>query len=311
MYYLIQHVTSYRYSEPISESQMEVRMQPRTEGPQRSWDFQLRTSPRSRVSSYRDPLGNAVHHFDVPSRHAQLSISVEALVEMGPIAPAPIDLGSSAWRELEALSQSEDGWEMLQPSRFAHPTERLGAFIAELGFERQADPLRTVRHVAETVHRSFTYAPESTRVDSPIDDALTSRRGVCQDFAHISIAIARSLGIPCRYVSGYLFHRADDASGTEHDATHAWVEALLPGLGWVGFDPTNNLCAGDRHIRVAVGRDYADVPPARGVFKGDAKTESALSVAVRVAPSAAPLPEDPLAPVAWASLDGLNQVQQQ
>jgi transglutaminase-like putative cysteine protease len=123
--------------------------------------------------------------------------------------------------------------------------------------------------------------PQSTKVDSPIDDALRTRQGVCQDYAHIMIALVRDLGIPCRYVSGYVYQDSSDPNGERPVATHAWVEALLPGLGWIGFDPTNNSVVGDEHITVAIGRDYADVPPTRGVFKGHADTE--LGVAVHVA----------------------------
>ena len=129
-----------------------------------------------------------------------------------------------------------------------------------------------------------------TRVDSPIDVALENRQGVCQDYTHIMIAMVRALGIPCRYVSGYLFHRAQSLDRSAADASHAWPEAYLPELGWVGFDPTNDVLVGGRHIRVAVGRDYADVPPTRGVFRGDAETD--LSVAVQVSLSEAPVLED-------------------
>lgn len=108
------------------------------------------------------------------------------------------------------------------------------------------------------------------------------------------IALVRSLGIPCRYVSGYLFHRVEDHDRSEQDATHAWVEALVPGFGWVGFDPTNNLIAGERHIRTAIGRDYADVPPTRGVFKG--RAESMLEVGVKVVPTERPIPEEEVDP---------------
>jgi transglutaminase-like putative cysteine protease len=300
MYYQIQHVTAYRYSEPISESLMELRMQPRTEGPQRCWDFQVRTTPRAHIGSFRDALDNTVHHFDIPGRHDQLTIAVEALVEMDPPAPHAEALGAGAWEELAVLSQSEDIWEMLRPSSFARPTDSLRAFASALGLERLADPLTTMHALARAVHGAIAYAPKSTRVDSPIDEVLAQRRGVCQDFAHILIALARDAGIPCRYVSGYLFHVADDPPGAGADATHAWVESLVPGYGWLGFDPTNNQVAGERHIRAAIGRDYADVPPTRGVFKGDAQTDSALHVAVRVAPSAAPLPAEVLPPVTWA-----------
>jgi transglutaminase-like putative cysteine protease len=140
---------------------------------------------------------------------------------------------------------------------------------------------------------------------------------VCQDYAHIMIALARELRIPCRYVSGYLHHSADHADRSSDGATHAWVEAWLPELGWVGFDPTNNLLAGERHIRVAVGRDYADVPPTRGVYKGAAESE--LAVHVKITPTETPPPDDELLPaINWLPaprservLLPINQQQQQ
>ncbi len=143
----------------------------------------------------------------------------------------------------------------------------------------------TLRRLMAEMYARFEYSPRTTRVDSPIDDALQARRGVCQDFAHILIALIRRLGVPCRYVSGYLFRHEDVSVRSADGATHAWVETLLPDLGWIGFDPTNNLIAGDRHIRVAIGRDYADVPPTRGVFKGAAAARSELAVAVAVGPA--------------------------
>jgi transglutaminase-like putative cysteine protease len=127
-------------------------------------------------------------------------------------------------------------------------------------------------------------------VNSPIEVSLDSRQGVCQDFSHIMIAVVRNLGIPCRYVSGYLYHDQLHHDRSAEGATHAWVEALLPGLGWVGFDPTNGVIAGSRHIKTAIGRDYADVPPTIGTMKG--RTETELQVRVRVAASQALLPPD-------------------
>ena len=139
--------------------------------------------------------------------------------------------------------------------------------------------------------------PNSTKVDSPIEEALQARQGVCQDFAHIMIALVRRLKIPCRYVSGYMFHRDDENEGKKdrslEGASHAWVEALVPGIGWVAFDPTNNLVGGDRHIRVAIGRDYADVPPTRGVYKGESQSELIVSVSVSPADAVAPAPIAP------------------
>jgi transglutaminase-like putative cysteine protease len=153
-----------------------------------------------------------------------------------------------------------------------------------------------IHDLNEKLYKYFDYVPRSTKVDSPIDVALTSKKGVCQDFAHIMITLVRSrLKIPCRYVSGYLYHGRAETDRSAASATHAWIEVLLPHLGWVGFDPTNWLVAGDRHIRTAIGRDYADVPPTHGMFRGRAGSE--LTVAVRVTPSEGTLAMDQDLPV--------------
>jgi transglutaminase-like putative cysteine protease len=312
MYYSIRHTTRFRYSAPIAESVMEVRMQPRTEGEQHCLSFRLHTSPRSQIMAYRDYLGNTVHHFDVPGRHVQLVLTAEALVESDPRPPLPDALDGAAWVDLDAVVGADEHWYEMQPSHFARPSDLLDAFAREVRLDRRDDPLTTLRRLTADIADSFAYMPQSTSVDSPIDDALRNRQGVCQDFAHIMIALTRRLGIPCRYVSGYLVHRVEDQDRSAQDATHAWVEALLPGLGWVGFDPTNDLIADDRHIRVAVGRDYADVPPTRGVFKG--KADSALEVAVQVTPATTPPLIDDLQPaLAWlpAERDALAEDDQE
>jgi transglutaminase-like putative cysteine protease len=188
---------------------------------------------------------------------------------------------------------------MLLPSEFAAFTPELETLGDELRLRRKEDPLTILHRLNAQLYKYFDYKPKSTKADSPIELALSSKAGVCQDFSHIMIALVRSrLCIPCRYVSGYLFHGEGYKDRSESSATHAWVEAFLPELGWVGFDPTNNLIAGDRHIRTAIGRDYSDVPPTHGVFRG--RTKSELSVAVRVEPSEGtplldrelPVPED-------------------
>ncbi|HMQ29552.1 MAG TPA: transglutaminase family protein [Chloroflexaceae bacterium] len=294
MYYSILHKTRFRYSAQVSESVTEVRMQPRSEGDQRCLSFRLATSPASRVSSYTDCYGNLVHHFDIPAPHRALAITAESIVILAPPPPLPAALGPDAWTALDAMTEAEDHWDFLAPSRFARPTPLLAALAEELAAVRRDDPLVVLRELNERMFRAFAYDPEHTEVDSPIDVALAARKGVCQDFAHIMIALVRGLGVPCRYVSGYLFHRVEDHDRSEQDATHAWVEALLPDLGWVGFDPTNNLLAGERHIRTAVGRDYADVPPTRGVFKG--RAESHLAVGVKVVPTEAPIPDEEVDP---------------
>ena len=292
MFYAIRHFTRYRYSRPVWQSNMEVRMHPRSENTQRCFTFQLSVSPRARIFSSTDHLGNIVHHFDVPEQHNHLTIIADALVDVDAPDDLPSSLGSDAWNELDRLIEREDYWDMLMPSYFARNSPELEMFAREIGVEQRIgeDPLALVRMLNDELYESFSYVKQSTSVDSPIEDALLSRQGVCQDFAHIMIALVRNLHIPCRYVSGYLHHDAlhEDRSG--QGATHAWVEAMLPGLGWVGFDPTNKLLAGERHIRTAIGRDYADVPPTLGTMKGSTQTE--LQVRVRVTPSDAVLPPD-------------------
>ncbi len=311
LYYAIRHLTRFRYSAPITESVMEVRMQPRSDGAQRSLEFHLHTDPRSHVLHYRDYHGNMAHHFNIPERHVQLTITAEAVVQVSPVPALPETLGTDVWDALDASAAQDEHWDMLAPSHFAHTSALLHDFMHELNLNRDADPLSTVRHINTAIYNSFEYVPHSTTVDSPIDDALRTRRGVCQDFAHIMIATVREIGIPCCYVSGYLYHRYEDHDRSSEDATHAWVEVFLPDLGWVGFDPTNDLVCMERHIRAAIGRDYADVPPTLGVFKGVADTE--LDVGVRVAPTEAPMPDDDelLPAVYWSPAGDEDEDEQQ
>ena len=284
MYYSIVQINRFRYSAPIRESVMEVRMQPMDHDTQRCLSFGLSLKPQVKVNRYRDCVGNIVHHFDVPARHSSLTITAEAMVEVSQPAPIPDALENSTWNDLKFTADMNDAYEMLMPSYFAHDTPLLEAFAKEIDACHRDDPLTLVRNIGSEIHSRFAYAKASTRADSPIDESLQSRQGVCQDFTHIFISLSRRLGIPCRYVSGYLFHTGsrDRILG---GATHAWAEVLLPGLGWVGLDPTNNSIVGARHIRVAVGRDYADVPPTRGVYKRPKGTTSELDVTVRVSPA--------------------------
>jgi transglutaminase-like putative cysteine protease len=290
MFYSIRHLTRFRYTSPVSESLMEVRMHPRTEAEQRCLSFQLLVDPRTRINMYRDYLGNSIHHFDVPAKHLELRIVAEALVEIEPPPDLPQALPRESWAQLDSEVAAGDYWEMLMPSTFAQPGEGLLSLVEPLRVSRRDDPLTFLRELNIAIYEWFEYAPKSTRVDSPIDHAIEARKGVCQDFAHIMTALVRHLKIPCRYVSGYMYPRSERQDRSPEGATHAWVEALLPGLGWVGFDPTNNVLAGDRHIRTAIGRDYADVPPTKGIFKGT--TESQLTVSVQVSPSKAPPPPE-------------------
>ncbi|HTQ13140.1 MAG TPA: transglutaminase family protein [Rhizomicrobium sp.] len=287
MFYSIRHITRFRYDSPVRESVMELRMQPRSEGPQALRAFQIATSPRAQLYAYTDHLGNAVYHFNVLRQHGELRIETQSVVEMSPARIVPESVDGLEWDRYNTLNLSAEQFDLLEPSKFARTTPALAAFAARQGLEKpRTDPLSALRHLNAAIYEAFDYEPGVTEVHSPIDHALEAERGVCQDFAHIMIAVARSWGIPSRYVSGYL-HHGKDKDRSADDATHAWMEAWLPSLGWIGFDPTNNILPAERHIRVAVGRDYADVPPARGTYKGGAQSELAISVSVQ--PTQAPI----------------------
>jgi transglutaminase-like putative cysteine protease len=255
--------------------------------------------------SYRGEFGNRVHHFAIPNSHSQLTIIMEALVDMLAPSACPEELPTSAWGELDEQTARDDYWDTLMPSQFARESSLLTELARELHVERSADPLTVLRSLNTAIYQTFDYSPRTTRVDSPIDEALHMRKGVCQDFAHIMIALVRRLRIPCRYVSGYLCQQGRGMERVPDSAMHAWVEAYLPGLDWVGFDPTNNTLADERHIRVAIGRDYADVSPTRGVFRG--RAESELSVSVRVIPSQNTLTRELPAESSWTSLAGADE----
>jgi transglutaminase-like putative cysteine protease len=289
MNYLVRHITGFHYSPAVGESVMEVRLQPRSDTRQRCLTFSLGVTPQANITVYRDFYGNAVHHFDIPGKHEAIEVLSEATVEMLPrrdISNAP----QSNWEELDELVSHGDYWEMLLPSHFARQTELLEVLRKELGVERCGAPMEVLTKLNTALYTAFDYAPNTTSVDSPIDDALRNRKGVCQDFAHIMIALVRELRVPCRYVSGYLYRASESHDRSPAGASHAWVEAYLGELGWIEFDPTNNLLGCDRHIRVAVGRDYSDVPPTRGVHRGGAESE--LMVRVNVSPVDSPRPED-------------------
>jgi transglutaminase-like putative cysteine protease len=297
-FFSIRHLTRFRYSQPISESIMETRMHPRSDTSQHCLTFTLSVSPRCRVFSYRDHLGNNVQHFDIPGDHNQLVIVAESVVEQQPMPDVPAFLAADAWGALEDLIAGGDYWEMLLPSTFAVETPAVKMLATQMEVSRRDDPLLLVQELNQRLYDYFEYVPRHTRVDSPVDEAIVSGKGVCQDFAHAMIALLRHVRIPARYVSGYLYRSREDHDRSTPDATHAWVEVLMPHLGWVGFDPTNNLVAQRRHIRTAIGRDYADVPPTHGIFRG--KTDSELYVAVQVEASEEapaldrklPIPED-------------------
>lgn len=288
----IKHLTRYHYARPIRESVMELWMQPQKGTGQRLLSFDLELDPPAQLFSYTDSFGNAVYHFDVPQPHDQLEIIARSTVETSVPSPFPEALDRGEWDRLRSEFVKGDCFDFLRPHGYAVRTEALGAFVArhELDELRHFDPLTAVGRLNQAIYQAFDYEAGVTRADSPIDHALTEGRGVCQDFAHVMIAICRDWGIPARYVSGYLFLEGGHER-SDPDASHAWVEVFLPSLRWVGFDPTNDIAAGERHVCVAIGRDYGDVPPSRGVFKGEADSQLAVGVSVKRARAAPAEPE--------------------
>ncbi|MBK8051442.1 MAG: transglutaminase family protein [Anaerolineales bacterium] len=280
MNYKIKHVTKFQYTSPVMESVTEVRKHPRNTEYQYCTHFDLTIKPAAKHFHYEDHLGNYVYHFSQPGIHQSLTVTATSEVHVQSRPTPPLALPEDAWQAIDALSAAGDEWEMLKPSEFTSPTQRLSELATELDVRRRTDPLSMVYYLNSALHRVIAYDSRSTRVDSPIDDALLHRRGVCQDYSHIMLALIRNyLQMPARYVSGYLYHRGDDRSAD--GATHAWVEVWFPELGWIGFDPTNNIVAGERHVDVAIGCDYHDVPPTRGVYKGNAGSDLAVTVRVR------------------------------
>jgi transglutaminase-like putative cysteine protease len=282
------HVTEFEYDGPVSESYNEVHLQPQDDEWQSCVTFKLRTSPPSQPAAWRDYFGNWVHRFNVMPKHRHLRVEAESVVMVHEPPPVP-DSGctlSDLAREQATLLDAH--YDYLMPSTYVPVGPELDALVRAAEAECGGAALGFVHAATQLVHRRFTYAKGSTHVHSSVHDVLRTGAGVCQDFAHLLIALARHRGLPARYVSGYLVPRGGgdgkDETVIGGRASHAWAELFVPGVGWVAVDPTLGRATGPQHIRVASGRDYGDVPPVRGVYKGEAGQR--LSVDVRVLPAA-------------------------
>ena len=262
----VTHVTRFQYRGPVHESVMELRLAPPNVGHEVQ-AFELETNPPATLFEYVDQYGNRVHHFDIVEPHNELTIEARMRVRTFPERMLPERLEPSAWHTLERLHAEGQHWDFFEPSPRVPISAAVRAFADATGVARTADPLTCIRGIVSAVHRALVYAPDSTTVDTPVETVLESRRGVCQDLAHVCLALARLHGVPCRYVSGYLAPTSQHPESANL-ASHAWIEAWLPGLEWTAFDPTHDLVAGERHITVAFGRDYGDAAPTHGVFRG-------------------------------------------
>ncbi len=284
MLYRIIHTTRFDYEEPAYDSQNELHVRPWDRYGQRCLAFKLTTNEPSSILEYNDFFGNRAHSICVAAPHRQLEIVARSTVELE-THPLPGDTGVTLAEFLRGdAAHNNIYFEYLNPSHYIPFSERLRKFFWMARPREREDIGAYVNRMAAYVRDQFEYETTATHVHSNLNDILDSGGGVCQDFAHLTIGILRLAGIPARYVSGYLApafpNREPDPTA---QASHAWLEAWLPGAGWCGFDPTHRCAVDGRHIGVAVGRDYADVPPLRGVFRSDS-VESVMTVNLRVEP---------------------------
>lgn len=276
----VEHLSVFHYAEAAHGSVMLLHLRPREDQGQRLLEFGLEIEPLAEPAAVPDAFGNVCHLFNVHREHRRSSVRSRARVVTAPAPRVPERMESDAWDELSRSVDPVRYWEYLNPSRFARGGPLLDAFASEVGIGPGSDPLASLLEMARALRRAFTYTPGSTAVDSPMEGILETRHGVCQDYTHVMIALGRTWGIPSRYVSGYLHLEGAAGEQTPEGASHSWGEFLLPGIGWLGIDPTNDCIADHRHVRVALGRDYADAAPTRGTLFGGGEVD--LEVRVKV-----------------------------
>ena len=263
----ITHTTDLTYSDAISESVMELRVVPRQEQDQHRLSFNLAIGPSTTTLNYFDWLGNSVHGFTVNAFHQQIKIVATSIVETD---PPKHDLSNSS--DTWSAAPRADGFSEYDFLQFGGPivdSTNLRNVVDQLQ-PRDGEPLAGLaQRMTDLINERFKYQPGVTTAASPITDMLEHGQGVCQDFTHLMIGMARALRIPARYVSGYLHPQSERFRG--YTQTHAWCELLFPTIGWIGFDPANRCATSEHFVKVGIGRDFRDVPPNKGVFRGQAK----------------------------------------
>jgi transglutaminase-like putative cysteine protease len=267
--FLIRHQTRFIYDEPACDSHNEVRLKPRESPDQRTLGFRLDTIPATAVIEYVDAFGNTVHALSIAEPHRELLVISDLLVQR--LAPPSLDRDGETIGEFLASDhlRAQEHYDFLHQSHYIPFSEQLKKFFWMIKPLMKELVAQYTMRVIGWVYGQFAYEPGTTHVHSDVNRILAVGAGVCQDFAHLSIGILRLAGVPARYVSGYLAPKVSpgDPPPSTDQATHAWVEAMLPGVGWMGFDPTHGCVVTDHYVRLAVGRDYADVPPLRGVYR--------------------------------------------
>jgi len=279
----IRYRTLFSYTELVSESQNELRACPTNDECQRLLDYRVVVQPSARVVSYTDSWGTRVDAFGLRKPHLAMEVVAEASVETRP-RPLP-----SSSPSLEALLRPEfidAHYEFLQSDRNTTAGDAVRAAAARQRDAAGPDLVGVILYIHRFVGSSLRYTPGSTEVGVDVEQVLARGEGVCQDFAHLAVTLCRSIGIPARYVSGYLF-TDDDSAGLEsvqdtvRVQTHAWIEAAVPGWGWLALDPTNGQMVGERHVKIGHGESYDDVQPLRGAFLGPASSDVQPEVEIR------------------------------
>lgn len=286
--YRLMHITEFSYDAPVTESYNEVRLRPLQDETQSCLSFRLTTDPDSYSAEHSDYYGNSVHRFNILAEHEHLSIEADSVVLVQERPSLPDE--SLALVELQNIEPELDlYYDYLTSTDYVPLDDPLRDLASRAEAHADGTCAGFVNAAMQIVHSTFRYEKGATHVNSSISDTLETGVGVCQDFAHILLGVVRTRGIPGRYVSGYLVPRGttEPGAGMEEviggQASHAWMEAFLPGSGWFGLDPTLGQQTGVQHVRVAYGRDYGDAAPVRGIYRGQAGQR--LSVDVRVRPA--------------------------
>jgi transglutaminase-like putative cysteine protease len=277
----ISHLTRYHYEAPAMESVNEIRLTPSTNYRQSCYQHTIMVDPNVSLFSYNDFFGNRVHSFSVASPHGELVIQTHSIVVTDE-QEIKRDQELSLQQQLDLLRDDKfinQYAEYLMDTKYtAIDLNSVKQFtgVSTEGIEQQ------LKQASEAIYTHFEYDPYATHVKSTLVETLKMRRGVCQDFAHLMIAICKSIQIPARYVSGY--HYVGDLQGGHADyvqASHAWVEAFVPGIGWRGFDPTNNGDINWRYVKLCHGRDYEDIVPVKGIYRGSERQQLEVVVDVK------------------------------
>ena len=287
MNYRVIHRTLYEYAAPVTASHHVARLEPRATAAQQRGEFLLDILPHPAVRKVReDYFGNRLCFFSIQETHQRLEITTTSRVTVN-ARELPAPENTPAWEEVVNLFRDPVSPEVVEPYQFVFdsPQVRASAELfdyARASFGKGAPLLASAADLTRRIFEDFKFDPKATTVATPLEEVWEKRRGVCQDFAHLGIACLRSLGLPARYVSGYLRTRPPVGQPRRigADASHAWFGVFCPGPGWVDFDPTNNVQPGEEHIIVACGRDFSDVSPVAGILTGGGKHDVQVSVDV-------------------------------